>query len=370
ELNPDSLIRTNPSFEEYKRESEEIFPGWAVRGDPGELYRANLKGAHQGQACLELEALAPSGRPSRFMRAVYREDLPVERGTVYKVSAWVRTAASLGAAGLEIEWIGAAGKPIGRAWSDLYAGDTAWTEIAFPCVAPDGAASLRLACVGLGAFGKAWFDDVQVLAAPPDDSVRPFRLKAKTAAAEFGARGSLALYSGDHRMLSGGELRLWTAGGRVVRQALALGEAGYPKRSAGAYGWKARLHDLAAGRGVDLSQDAVLAEKGVTLSYRLKVPKTLEAEQLQLVFVFAPGALSDGLSLRRRDKTVVEHAAFPQTDEITAVTLGGSEHPLALTFESPIVAAAAEEDGQMRLVLTWPPEILAGPATEIAFAVE
>ncbi|MBI3269985.1 MAG: FHA domain-containing protein [Planctomycetes bacterium] len=367
-VDPESLVKNNASFEETQKGEAELFPGWDVKGDPGELYRADTHNAKHGQTCLLLQEFKEAGRPSRYMKATYREVLSLERGSVYEVDAWLRTENSLGGASLEAEWLGPKGEALGQSYTDVFTGYTPWTQVRHPFVPPDDATGMRLSCVALGQFGKAWFDDLAVFRRSLSDETRPFRLKSAAMTAEFGDRGLVSFYSGDRRLLASGEVRLWTQAGKCLRQGLAALDEGFPRRAAGSYTSRSRLLDLATGDAVELTTGALSTAKGVAVSYRAKAPKGIGADQVQLVLAFTPGALSDGISLKRHDKSVVEHGAFPETDEISGVVLGGAAHPLTLSFGCDVVVTAVEEAGAMRLVVTWPPELLAGPAAE--FGVE
>lgn len=339
-----SRIVRNHSFEEAGGAGTSELVGWKVIAHASGRISREAKDPPHGKRGVLLHASEP-GSADGEIAVEYDETFDVERGAVYEARAWVRTSECRGLAGLRATWI-ADGQEVGATYSPLVTGDEDWRIVKAALLPPRRAKQVRIACVALGRFGDASFDEVQLIRRATTEADRPLVLRLGTWDIEVDSRGCVALIpSGEAEK---GEA-VWEAGlalfGAALRasQSRLLVHKGYPKRSAEGQDTRGRMIDLETGLSVPLSASLAVAGPRATLSYVAEVPEA--ASSARVAFVASLRGVLAALSLDGGAKGLGDG----EVSGVTRIDWTAGPSPLVLTFKNAVTVRASERGGVTEL---------------------
>lgn len=343
------LIVRNHSFENGGAAGKPDVEGWHLDAHADGRVTRDAEGAPHGKHALLLHANEP-GSADGVMAMEYVDPIDVERGSIYRAQAYVRTARCRGLAGLRATWL-ADGREVGEAFSPLLTGEEDWRLVKASFLPPRRAKQVRIACVAIGRFGEASFDEVELFREAVAPSDRPLGVRLAPWDLEADDRGVFQLTPpGD---ATRGEA-IWDAQltlrgeGRRAAGGQLLVDKGFPRRAGEGQEVRGRLVDLESGKSVPIAASVSTANGQATLSWVAEVPEAASAARVALE-AHLRGAVS-GLHLDGGAKTLAEGEA----SGVTRVDWAAEGSPLVWTFKPAVAVTASERDGVIQLVCTAP----------------
>jgi len=334
-LDPSNLIAPDPGFERPDRTRfKDLFEGWRVSGTLGEQFAADAETFAAGRFALRLDSLDQEPRATE-MACAYEKNLPVEAGQALVLSGQMRVRKARGLVGYRVTWLDAAQQPVGEDWSPVAAGDTAWQRVEGVFAAPEPATAARVACVGLGAFGQAWFDEVHLARRAIDPAKDRLEMTHGSLRLGFTPRGRFSISRGGTPLLWGGGIRVWTDDGQGLAQELATVDAGQPVSTEEDFSTQVSMVDPSSGGSVKISLATLVIDRRLSLNYRVEADEGMAVDQVEWGFTMRPERLKEGFVVATADGEWAEPGAFARTPGVVRLALGPAEGRLTIRFGTP-----------------------------------
>lgn len=323
--------------EGWSLETPGAIEAWAPSVEGAELEIARNRAA-SGKVSLRLD-LPDSSEPIE-VAGVFQERLAIAGRSSVEVGASIEASSLTGMAGFSVRWYPTGtGAPLLREdFSRFHAGGKGFEAVRATFEPPAGASSLELRLVAFGREGRAYFDDIAVVATGQTSKDRP--LESNGYGLSASAKGSFDLLRGERRLVREVQLVRFREGGEWPQSVFLVpsGESSSAHRQAGAV----LLPDGTETGRVEV--DASASESGFEVRYSVSEPAGVR-------FVLDPALAGGGITAVAGDSW---NRYFRDFDNETADSLLlGDDSQLLVRFEPAMVVAVATRDG--RVVCTAKP---------------
>ncbi len=344
-----SLIVRNCSFESGGAEGKADIDGWHLVANADGRRTRDAEGPPHGKHALLLHANEP-GSADGVMAMEYVDAIDVDRGSIYRAQAYIRTHGCRGLAGLRATWL-ADGKEVGESLSPLLTGEEDWRLVKALFLPPRRAKQMRLACVAIGRFGEASFDEVELFREVVAADDRPLVVRLAPWDLEVDDRGAFQLMpSGDATLgeaVWDGQFTLRGEGRRAAGGQLLV-EKGFPRRGAESQEVRGRLVDLESGKSVPIAASVSAANGQATLSWVAEIPEAASNARVAL-----EARLRGTVAALRLDGGAKD-LAQGEASGVTRIDWTAEATPLVWILKPAVTVTATEREGVVQLVCIAP----------------